>query len=172
MSFAFAGLVLPLAGCGEGEPIVVVVWPEMDGTFQYRSLMPVDASGLVCVEHGDIVIAHGGDDSFTASGDITMDCWLGSTKIDAPSGVLDFSNGTFGAETNKESWPMSWEGRQSWTYTGEAFWATPLHMVATGSGTGMVTLPDSSQAARDFTWTICRRFVYQNDAVERECDFS
>ncbi len=169
---AGAAATLVLAACGKDEPVVVIAWPEMNGAFQYRSLMPVDENGLACVEHGDISISHGGAESFTASGDITLDCWVGHDRIETPSGVVSFSNGTFGSETNKQSWPMSWDGRPSWTYSGEVFWVTPEHMVARGSGTGVIDLPGGTQVTRDFTWTICRRFTYQNDAVEQGCDYS
>ena len=163
---------LALASCGEDEPVVVIVWPEMNGAFQYRAFIPVDASGLTCVEFGDIVFNHPGASTFTASGDITMRCWVGLDEIPAPSGVVQFTNGTFGSETNRQSWPITWDGRASWTYSGEAFWANAEHMVARGVGTAIIDLPDAAQTTRTFTWAICRRFSVQNDPVEQGCDYS
>lgn len=167
LAVSFAG-----AACGDDEPVVVINWPAMNGAFQYRSLMEVDQTGLACYEHGDININHPGEASWSATGTVTMRCWLGLDEIPAPAGPLDFTNGTFGSETAKQSWPMSWTGRDGWTYTGEVYWANEKHMLARGTGTGQVELPDGSTVSRTFTWTICRRFTYQNDPVEQGCDLS
>lgn len=137
---AILAFSLALASCGEDEPVVVIVWPEMNGAFQHRAFMPVDGSGLTCVEHGDIVVSQAGGDTFTASGDIDLDCWVGNDAIPTSSGVVQFTNCIFGSETNRQSWPISWDGRPSWTYSGEAFWANAEHMVARGTGTAVIDL--------------------------------
>lgn len=163
-------LVLVTGACGD-EPTVVVEWPDMAGAFQYRAFMPVDADGLVCVEHGDLAIDHPGEDAFTAAADLTLDCWVGDDRIATPSGPVTFTNGVFGDQLPKGSWPMTWDGRPGWTYRGEVFWATDDHMLARGTGTAVIELPGGEEVDRTFTWTICRRFFVQNDPVEQECDY-
>jgi len=161
-----AVLLLIVASCG-GEAVDVANYPDFSGSWQYRSILT--QGDIVCTENGELMISHPGQASFSGSAQIQTDCFEGMGFLSSNTETFSISSGTFGDETARGSWTVSFSARPGWTYSGEGFEPTGGSLAIQGSGTAVFDPGDGQTLSVSFPWTICKRFADQSDPVERSC---